>query len=122
MVEKKPFEKDDPMEIVGVSLPGGDIDEMAECLVEDYIRDGWDDKSLLRLFREPFYRVTHRIYTEKGEAYVLALIARLRQIWGYWDSGAPGNQDQLSQDGAGSRDSRFHCDEVYKQIPGGGHE
>ncbi len=80
---KKQFEQGDPMEIVGVSLPEGDIDDMAECLVEDYIRNGWDDESLLRLFRDPFYRATHRIYQKKGEAYVLALTARLRQKWGY---------------------------------------
>jgi hypothetical protein len=120
MSRKKPFEDGDPMEIVGVSLPEGNIDEMAECLVEDYIRDGWDDESLLRLFRKPFFRATHRIYEEKGEAYVLALIARLRQIWGYWDSGVPGSQDPLPRDGAGAENSR--CDEVKKQILGGGQE
>ena len=116
----KPFEDGDPMEIVGVSLPDGDIDEMAECLVEDYIRDGWDDDSLLRLFREPFYRATHRIYVEKGEAYVVDLISRLRQTWGYWKSGVPSEDDQLTRDG--EEGSRLDGDEVDKQITGGGQE
>jgi hypothetical protein len=83
MVEKE-FEPDDPMELVGVELPEGGLEEMAECLVEELIRDGWDDEGLLHLFRDPFYRTTHRIYQEKGEVYVLDLISRLRQEWGYW--------------------------------------
>lgn len=83
MAEKE-FEPDDPMELVGVALPGGNPEEMMECLVEEYIRDGWDDESLLHLFRDPFYRGTHQIYHEKGEEYVLAIISRLREKWGYW--------------------------------------
>ena len=31
---KKPFEDDDPMELTGVALPGGDMEEAAEALVE----------------------------------------------------------------------------------------
>lgn len=80
----KAFDPDDPMELVGVALPEGDLDEMAECLVEELIRDGWDDENLLCLFRDPFYRAPYRIYQEKGETDILALIATLRQKWGYW--------------------------------------
>lgn len=83
MVEKR-LDPDDPMELVGVTLPGGSIEEMAECLVEEYIRDGWDDENLLHLFRDPFYRATHQVYREKGEEYILALISGLREKWGYW--------------------------------------
>lgn len=85
---EKAFEPDDPVELVGVALPEGDFEEMIKCLVEEYIRDGWDDAGLLHLFRDPFYRVTHRIYQEKGEAHVLALMASLRQKWGYWTGSA----------------------------------
>ncbi len=84
MVEKR-LDPDDPMELVGVTLPEGSLEEMAECLVEEYIRDGWDDERLLHLFREPFYRATHQVYLEKGEEYILALICRLREKWGYWE-------------------------------------
>lgn len=81
---QKAVDPDDPMELVGVALPEGSLEEMAECLVEELIRDGWDDESLLRLFFDPFYRATYRLYREKGEAYVRSLIAGLRQEWGYW--------------------------------------
>ncbi len=76
---KKEFEANDPMELVGVALPEGDLEQMAECLVEEYIRAGWDDESLLRLFRDPFYLATYRIYKEKGEEYVRRLIATVRR-------------------------------------------
>ncbi len=80
----KDCEPDDPMELVGVALGEGSIEEMAECLVEEYIRDGWDDENLLRLFRDPFYRATYRIYQEKGDEYIRALIGKTRQKWGCW--------------------------------------
>ncbi len=86
MAEKE-FDLDDPMELVGVALPEGDMEEMAVCLVEELIRDGWDDEGLLRVFSDPFYRTTYRISQEKGEDYVLALIGTLRRKWGYWKGG-----------------------------------
>jgi hypothetical protein len=79
----KAFDRDDPMELVGVDLPEGSLEEMAKCLVEEYIRGGWDDESLLHLFCDPFYRMPYRIYREKGEAYIRQLMARLRRKWGY---------------------------------------
>ncbi len=78
----KEFEPGDPMELVGVTLGGGSIEEMAECLVEEFVRDGWDDENLLRLFHDPFYRATYRICQEKGDEYILALISGVRQKWG----------------------------------------
>ncbi len=83
---KKEFEANDPMELVGVALPQGDLEQMAECLVEEYIRTGWDEECLLGLFRNPFYLATHRIYKEKGEKYLRRLIATVRQNWGYGES------------------------------------
>lgn len=79
---QKEFDPEDPMELIGVSLPEGNVNHMAECLVEEYVRDGWDDESLLHLFRDPFYRATHRIWREQGESYVLDLIRRSRERWG----------------------------------------
>ena len=81
----KETEPDDPMELVGVALSQGSLEKMAECLVEEYIRDGWDDEKLFRLFCDPFYRLPYRIYQEKGEAYVLDLIVTLREKWGSWE-------------------------------------
>ncbi|GMV02424.1 MAG: hypothetical protein KJZ98_17910 [Burkholderiaceae bacterium] len=72
---------EDPMELVGVPVPGGDSRTMAECLVEEYLLLGWDERQLMLLFSRPCFRVTHRIYLEKGEAYVQALIREVGARW-----------------------------------------
>lgn len=79
---KDEFEPDDPMELVGVAFPTGDVDEMAECLVEEFVKMGMGDEELLQLFRSPFYGGTHAIYKKRGEEYVRALITRVREQWG----------------------------------------
>ncbi len=75
---------DDPMEIIGLVLPGepGQLEAMAECLVEEYVRLGWDARRLLALFVNPMFMATHRIYQQKGEAYVRELIDQMCAKWG----------------------------------------
>ena len=77
----KPYEQDDPMGLVGVALPEGDLELMAECFVEEYVLQGWPDERLMLLFTRPFFAGTHRIYREKGEEYVQALIRKVRDKW-----------------------------------------
>jgi len=79
---RKPFEDDDPMELVGVAFPMGEVEEMAEAIVEEFIKLGLDDEELLGLFRSPGYYTPHAIYREKGEEYVKALIGKVRERWG----------------------------------------
>ena len=54
---------------------------MAECLVEEYVRLGWSERRLLGLFTNPLFLATHRVYQQKGEAYVRALIAQVAARW-----------------------------------------
>ncbi|MFQ5856264.1 MAG: hypothetical protein ACE5LU_11535 [Anaerolineae bacterium] len=85
---KDEFDHEDPLELVGTAMPdpdGTSLDEMARCLVEEYVRMGWDDRRLWTLFRNPFFGVTHSIYCQKGEDYVRDLIASVREQWGYWN-------------------------------------
>ncbi len=74
---------EDPMGLVGMVLPGepGQIEAMAECLVEEYVRMGWDEPRLIALFRSPMFLATHRIYRQKGEEYVRALIGQTLARW-----------------------------------------
>ncbi len=83
----KEFADEDPMELVGVVVPAeaGQIEAMAECFVEEYVRMGWDERRLMPLFRSPQFLATHRIYREKGEAYVRELIRSTRAKWGFAD-------------------------------------
>lgn len=77
----KELARDDPMELVGVGLPEGDVDHMAECVVEEYMLMGWSEGQLMSLFTRPFFQMTHRIYRENGEEYVRALIRRVGEKW-----------------------------------------
>ena len=74
----------DPMELTGIVLPGeaGQLEAMAECFVEEYVRLGWDERRLMTLFVNPTFLATHRIYRQKGEGYVRELIRRMCVKWG----------------------------------------
>jgi hypothetical protein len=61
----------------------GEVEEMAEAIVEAFIKLGLDDEELFSLFRSPVYYTPHAIYQEKGEDYVRALIGKARDRWGF---------------------------------------
>ena len=77
-VNKKTFEPEDPMELVGVSFeqePGDEaLDEMACSIVEEYMRMGWTGENILRLFHNPAFKLTHNILQQRGESYVRRLV------------------------------------------------
>lgn len=75
---KDEFVDEDPMELVGMVMPGdeGQLERMAETIVEEYVRMGWDEKRLLTLFTNPLFMATHRVYRLKGLEYVDELIQR----------------------------------------------
>ncbi|RCK74664.1 MAG: hypothetical protein ANABAC_1381 [Anaerolineae bacterium] len=82
MLIKTP-EEDDPMELTGVVLPGepGGLERMAETFVEEFVRLGWQEEHLLKLFTQPYFLATHRIYRQKGEEYVRQLIRKTQTRW-----------------------------------------
>lgn len=86
---KDEFDRADPMELVGMVLPGepGQLEAMAECIVEEYVRMGWNEKRLMTLFHSPMFLATNRIYREKGETYVRELIRQTRAKWGNLSQG-----------------------------------
>jgi hypothetical protein len=57
-------------------LPGeeGQLEAMAECIIDEYVRMGWDEQRLMTLFVNPMFMATYRIYRQKGEGYVRDLI------------------------------------------------
>lgn len=71
--QDKPAEPEDPAELVITSLPGGDPELMATCIVEEYALLGMGEGEILELFRQPFYRI-HALYLEKGELWVRDLV------------------------------------------------
>jgi hypothetical protein len=73
---KDEFVDEDPMELVGMVLPGepGEEERMAECIVDEYVRLGWNEARLMALFTTSMFMGTYRIYRYKGELYVRELI------------------------------------------------
>ena len=73
---KDEFVDEDPMELVGMVMPGapGMLEAMATALVEEYVLLGWDEPRLMTLFVNPLFMATHRIYRQKGEVYVRDLV------------------------------------------------
>ena len=80
----KPIEYDDPMELVGVELPAGEeaMREMAYVFAEEFARLGFDEKRLLRLFKNPFYAGPHRALCVLGAQAVEEIVAECVGIWG----------------------------------------
>lgn len=78
------FVSEDPMGLIGMVLPGepGQLEAMAECFIEEYVRLGWSEPRVMTLFVNPLFLATHRIYRLKGEDYVRALIQRTFTRWG----------------------------------------
>jgi hypothetical protein len=76
---KDEFVNEDPLELVGMVMPGeaGQIERMAEIIVEEYVRLGWDERRLMTIFTNPMFMATHRIYLQKGDAYVREVIHRI---------------------------------------------
>lgn len=81
---KDEFVDEDPMDLVGMVIPGepGELEAMAECFVDEYIRLGWDEPRLMTLFTSPMFMATHRIYRHKGADYVRELIHKTQRRWG----------------------------------------
>ena len=70
------FVEEDPLELVGMVMPGepGQLERMAETIVEEYVRMGWDERRLITLFVNPMFMATFRIYQQKGDQYVKDLV------------------------------------------------
>jgi hypothetical protein len=79
----KDFEKQDPMELVGMVMPGDEdtLDQMAECFIDEYARLGWGEQRLMALFISPMFMATYRVYRARGEDYVRDLIRKRLDIW-----------------------------------------
>jgi hypothetical protein len=80
---KRP-EADDPMMLVGVSVPvdRDSVREMAATFAEEFAALGYGEDRLLNLFREPFYSGAHRAYQVLGEVEIRRIVREARGFWG----------------------------------------
>ncbi len=96
----KEFDPEDPMELVGVAVPGGDEDQVLDDIVQEYLFMGWRPVQILFLFRSPYYSATHQIYRRRGEVYVKERIQQLSEAWerGWIGGDYPESSDGGEQD------------------------
>ena len=88
----KELDPDDPMELVGIEIPEGDMDQVLDDLVQEYLFLGWSPAQIMYLFRSPHYSATHHIYQQMGADYVKGRIGQLSQQWNQgWINGGAGN-------------------------------
>lgn len=81
MTSPKEFDLEDPMELVGVAVPGGDDDQALDGIVQEYLFMGWSQTQIMFLFKSPHYGATHQIYERKGAAYVNERVHHLADRW-----------------------------------------
>ncbi len=81
---RKAYEPDDPMEMIGVQLPGqseAELRDMALCFAEEFVREGWSEEKLERMFKNPFYQGPHLVWKQKGDDFIRGVIAEAMSWW-----------------------------------------
>jgi len=73
----KQAEATDPLDLVGTVVPGGDIEFLARCFVEEFAAMGYDGEQIFELFQQPQYVGVHPVYRAKGEEGVRRLIGEV---------------------------------------------
>lgn len=73
------------MELQGVAFftEEDTTEAQAECFVEEFLRMGFDHHRILNLFKDTHYIGMNMILKNRGEAFVLHLIERVFNQWGY---------------------------------------
>lgn len=80
-LKTKKFEHDDPLELRGIEINDGNFDLMVNNIIEEYLLLGYDDKMILWLFKNPFYKFTYNTYKSKGEEYIKQCIEKIKAKW-----------------------------------------
>ena len=81
---KNEFDPEDPLEMIGVELPGQSeerLRDMALCFAEEFIRDGWGEERLFGMFRTPFYQGPYLVWKQKGDEFVRGVIGDAMKRW-----------------------------------------
>jgi len=79
--QKKEYEDDDPMELVGFVMEAEDENmmlEMGRTFIDEFLRMGWPPEAIIEVFKDPFYRAPYSIYAKKGQAFVVEMIESVR--------------------------------------------
>ena len=81
---RKEYEEDDPVEMIGIQLPNQSeeqLRDMALCFAEEFVREGWDEEQLLKMFQNPLYQGPHLAWKQKGNDFVKSVIDEAIAMW-----------------------------------------
>lgn len=81
---KNECDPEDPMELVGVELPHAtesELRDMALCFAEEFIREGWNEERVMRMFRNPVYQGPYLVWKQKGDSFVQTVIQEAVRMW-----------------------------------------
>lgn len=85
---KKEFEPDDPIEMIGVELPHQSeeqLRDMALCFAEEFVREGWREEQLMKLFKNSFYHGPYLVWKQKGDDFCRCVILEAMRMWRPYD-------------------------------------
>ena len=85
----KEFEPDDPIEMVGMEIPGQSeaaLRDMALCFAEEFVREGWSEEKLFAMFKNPLYAGPYLAWKQKGDEFVKSVIVEALNMWGKRES------------------------------------
>lgn len=85
---KKEHEPDDPIEMIGMELPNQSeeqLRDMALCFAEEFVREGWGEEQLMKLFKNPFYHGPHLVWKQKGDDFCRCVILEAVRMWRPYD-------------------------------------
>jgi hypothetical protein len=74
----KDFEDDDPMELQGILIPGGDLEAQAAIVIDEFLSIGATKEDLLAMFTNPSYGGAFHLYRQLGAEKIRGLIAGRR--------------------------------------------
>jgi hypothetical protein len=84
MMAEKEYESDDPVELIGVQLPRQSeeqLRDMALCFAEEFVREGWDEARLFKMFHNPLYQGPYMAWKQKGDDFVNSVIKEAIKMW-----------------------------------------
>ena len=102
---RKESEADDPIEMIGIQLPNQTEEQfrdMALCFAEEFVREGWSEERLLKMFKDPFYQGPYLVWKQKGDEYVQSVINDAIRMW---RPNISKRRDFLRSDKGGSHES-----------------
>src|SRR5262245_64348237 len=75
----------DPNVLVGVVLPAEtkNVGGMAYGVAEEFVRLGYNNTTLLAVFKSPFYAAAHGAYRALGEDAIRKIVAECLAAWGH---------------------------------------